>query len=138
MARRSVFEQIGLFDEDYFLYFEEVDLMKEAAKANLEVWHNPNARVIHIGGGATNIKDARAQSGRLPPYWYDSWRRYFVKHHGRLGACLAASCWLAGRSLFNLKRMVRSSNDQGGGPVASDLIWRALIPALANGAKKTS
>ena len=110
MVRRTVFERIGLLDEEYFLYFDEVDFMKSAAKANLEVWHNPNARVMHMAGSATKIKNVRAQNGRLPPYWYDSWRRYFLKHHGRLGALLAGSGWLTGHLLQSLKRIFRAGD----------------------------
>ena len=137
MVRRTVFEQIGLLDEGYFLYFDEVDFMKSAAKAKLEVWHNPNARVIHVAGSATKIKNSRSEYGGLPPYWYDSWRRYFVKHHGRFGAFLAGSGWLTGHLLHSLKRAIRTESHKSGGPSATEFITRGLLPALGNGLNRT-
>ena len=133
MVRRTVFDQIGLLDEGYFLYFDEVDFMKSAAEARLEVWYNPHAKVIHRAGSATKIKNICAQDGELPSYWYNSWRRYFVKHHGRLGASLAGACWLAGHVVCSAKRLVRSDNATTGGASPTKFIQRALVPAIRSG-----
>jgi N-acetylglucosaminyl-diphospho-decaprenol L-rhamnosyltransferase len=136
MVRQTVFGRIGLSDEGFFLYFDEVDFMKSAAEAGLEVWYNPHARVIHAAGSATKIKNVRAENGKLPAYWYDSWRYYFLKHHGRLGAFVAGSGWLMGHLLQSLKKLFRADDHKAGGLSAVEFITRALIPALGSGRNK--
>ena len=136
MVRREVFSQLGMMDEGYFLYFEEVDFMKSAAKADLQVWSNPYARVIHEAGASTKIKNSHSQDGPLPSYWYDSWRRYFVKHHGRLGALLAGTSWLLGKLLYTSKMLLQSGKDQSGGRTTSDFLVRGMAPILRKRAQR--
>lgn len=50
MVRRSVFDRIGLLDERFFIWFEEVDFCRRAVDAGLDVMYTPQARVIHHGG----------------------------------------------------------------------------------------
>ena len=49
MVRRSVFEKIGLLDENTFLYCEEVIYSHLLKKNNIEIWVYPKAEVIHLG-----------------------------------------------------------------------------------------
>lgn len=48
--KREVFDKIGLFDEKFFIWFEEVDLCKRIIKAGLEIKYFPQAKIIHWGG----------------------------------------------------------------------------------------
>ena len=57
MLRTAALQSVGLFDEGFFLYYEETELMLRMQKAGWITWHEPNARVIHAGGAATNIRD---------------------------------------------------------------------------------
>ncbi|MEX2081494.1 MAG: glycosyltransferase family 2 protein [Dehalococcoidia bacterium] len=93
-VRREVLEQVGLLDEGYFLYFDEVDLCRRAANAGWECWTLPNACIVHLEGAATGIRDVTSRRAR---YWFESRRRYFLKHHGRAGLLLADACWALGR-----------------------------------------
>lgn len=54
LVRRSAFEDIGGFDERYFMYFEDVDLGYRLAKAGLRNVYEPRAQVRHVGGTSTN------------------------------------------------------------------------------------
>lgn len=99
MMRFSAIRDLGFFDPDYFLYFEEVDLMKRAARAGWETRYVPRARVIHAEGQATNVRSGDSTCPRRPGYWYDSWRTYFGKIHGPLGLRLAALSWIAGAAV---------------------------------------
>ncbi len=45
--RRSVLEQVGLFDERYFMYFEEADLCRRIRNAGYEIWCVPTAQMWH-------------------------------------------------------------------------------------------
>jgi GT2 family glycosyltransferase len=51
--RRSAFDQLGGFDEDYFMYAEEVDLCWRARQAGWEVHFAPVTDVVHRGGAST-------------------------------------------------------------------------------------
>lgn len=48
--RREVIDRIGPLDEDYFIWFEEVDFCKKATDAGFEVWYTPSVRCIDYVG----------------------------------------------------------------------------------------
>jgi GT2 family glycosyltransferase len=78
-CKRSAWEQIGGFDEAFFLYHEDVDLCLRAAQAGWEVWHVPEAVILHHSG-ASFARDQEAQKGA----YYTSQRYLFRKHTGWL------------------------------------------------------
>lgn len=89
MMRQSVLDRIGLFDETFFLYFEETDLSRRAALAGWPTDYVVESRVAHIGSASTGMKTWT----RVPGYWFDSRLHYFTKNHGRIyaaGVTLAA------------------------------------------------
>lgn len=53
MMRRSLFDQIGQFSEDYFMYAEDMDLCYKVRQAGYGNYYVPNATVFHFGGGST-------------------------------------------------------------------------------------
>jgi GT2 family glycosyltransferase len=123
IVRRQVFEQIGLLDEGYFLYFEEVDFCVRARKAGWKICFVPGSRVVHLEGAATGIGEL---ARRRPAYWYDSRRRYFVKHFGVPGLLLADALWAAGRASLALRRLLRlgrGGRDRDPKRFAFDLLW---------------
>jgi GT2 family glycosyltransferase len=54
LIRRSAFEEVGGFDEVYFMYFEEVDLCFRLHARRREVHFTPAATVVHVGGASTS------------------------------------------------------------------------------------
>ena len=105
LVRRQVFERVGLIDEAYFLYFEEVDFLLRAKRAGFRTFYVPQSRVVHQMGASTGVTDEKAAPRRIPTYWFDSRRRYFVKNHGLTHAALADSAFLVGRALQKLRRL---------------------------------
>jgi N-acetylglucosaminyl-diphospho-decaprenol L-rhamnosyltransferase len=53
-VRRSVLARLGLLDEDYFFYFEEIEWCQRARRIGAEVFYLPAARAIHTGGRTAN------------------------------------------------------------------------------------
>jgi len=102
MMRMSMLDRIGLFDEAYFLYFEETELLLRGARAGWQTWYVPQSRVVHIGSVTTGMK----QWQRMPSYWYDSRKRYFTKNHGRAYAACALLAHLAGGGLHRLRSLL--------------------------------
>jgi GT2 family glycosyltransferase len=78
ILRRAALETVGLLDESYFMYTEEVDLCRRLARGGWEVHWVPSAVVIHHGGGSTE-QVAREMFVQL----YESKVRYFRKQHSR-------------------------------------------------------
>ena len=101
-VRREVFAEIGLLDEAYFIWFEEVDFCKRAHDAGWRVAYVPSVAVMHRGGASF----AKALTFRKQRYFTASMRTYFKKHRGSwtlvllalpmligLGAAAALSLW---------------------------------------------
>lgn len=102
LARTSVLNRIGLFDETFFLYFEETDLCLRAYRAGEEVHFVRESRTCHIGSVATGMKTWR----RTPPYWYESRWYYYTKNHGRAYAIAATVMNVSGTALWRLRRWI--------------------------------
>lgn len=131
IIRTKVIQEIGLMDEGFFLYFEEVDFCKRAKAAGWECWYVPESRVMHLEGASTGIKEINK---RRPRYWYDSRRRYFVKHHGIFGLILADCLWATGRVTYLLRRALKlGAQGENRDPrlFMFDLLWGDLRSILS-------
>jgi GT2 family glycosyltransferase len=53
LARRCAVEAAGLFDECFFLYFEDIDLCRRLRDLSYELVYFPSVRVVHLGGATT-------------------------------------------------------------------------------------
>ena len=76
MARREVLRQVGLFDEQFFIYCEEVDWQRRIRDQGWRIACVPQARVTHLGGGSS--------SQALPASLYHLWNsrlRFYAKHY---------------------------------------------------------
>jgi len=123
MMRQSVLDQIGLFDETFFLYYEETDLCRRAAQAGWPTDYVPESRVAHIGSVSTGMKTW----GRIPQFWLDSRLHYYVKNHGRLYATAATLAAVLGGALWRF-RLLFQRKDRGDPP-------RYLRDLVAHGAR---
>lgn len=83
LVRRDVYLDIGGLDESFFMYAEEVDLCYRLARAGWQVWYQPQARVVHVGGGSSQNRRTQREldlyRGRL---------HFFRRHYGEIPACL--------------------------------------------------
>jgi len=59
VLRREALDQVGLLDDGYFMYTEEVDLCHRLALAGWELWWEPRAEVVHFG--AASSRQAREE-----------------------------------------------------------------------------
>ena len=65
LARRSAIEDAGGFDEDFFMFSEEVDLCYRMRKARWTVEFYPEAEFIHVGGASTRLEWGRMYREQL-------------------------------------------------------------------------
>ena len=108
LVRREVFERVGLFDEGFFLYYEETDLCRRAAREGFETWFVPEAAVAHVGSASTDFQNLAKPR---PRYWFESRNRYFLKHHGRAYLALANAGWVVSFALWRVRRFLQRSPD---------------------------
>lgn len=85
VLRREALQQVGLFDEEFFLYSEEVDLQFRLRQAGWEVHYFPDATVVHHESQFS----ADIPERRINEMWR-SRHRYWRKHHSGTGARVAA------------------------------------------------
>ncbi|HEX2906736.1 MAG TPA: glycosyltransferase family 2 protein [Phototrophicaceae bacterium] len=91
MLRREVIQQTGGFDEQFFMYCEEIDWAWRIHKAGWEVWCVPAARVTHLGGQST----AQVRPRSLINLW-TSRLQLFRKHYPAWKYALARRLIAAG------------------------------------------
>ncbi len=85
ILRPAMLEKIGLFDTNFFLYYEEVDLCLRFRRAGFDVWYWPDIVVVHIGGESSRQLKSLEFSQRAAQVVL--WRMrstllYYRKHHG--------------------------------------------------------
>jgi len=90
LMRLDHLSEVGFFDPDFFLYYEEVELMWRLRRAGYRALYVPQARVTHIAGAATQVASHDKRAKPSPAFVYESWRMYYVKSHGRLYALTLA------------------------------------------------
>jgi hypothetical protein len=132
MVRREAFDGIGLLDEQFFMYSEEVDFCRRVWDAGHEVWYSPAGTVTHYWGGQNSV------SSRTFLWLLASQFLYLRKHYRgleRVSMILLKYIGLAFRAVvyacigcltLNRKLLAKSS-------YTVTAIWRLLvtpIPAL--------
>lgn len=78
MLRREAIDKVGLLDEDFFMYGEDIDLSYRLLKGGYENWYVP-ARILHYKGESTH-----KSSFRYVHVFYDAMFIFFRKHYGHL------------------------------------------------------
>ncbi|HVU79726.1 MAG TPA: glycosyltransferase family 2 protein [Gaiellaceae bacterium] len=78
LVRRDAVDAVGLFDEEFFMFSEEVDWMTRFRRAGWTVLFYPGAEVVHVGGAS--------HGGRMYVENLRGHLRFMAKHHGRRAA----------------------------------------------------
>jgi len=102
VLRRAALDAVGLFDEDLFLFFNDVDLCLRLWRAGWRIRYLPDAEVVHVGGASTSRYD------RFVVEWHRNRLAYYRKHYGPLGAGLLRLV-IAARAIeesFRIRRRV--------------------------------
>lgn len=106
LLKAEMVAQIGLMDEGYFLYFEDVEYCLRARLAGWRIALCPESVVVHYRGGSGPVKALAQARKRLPPYYYASRTRFFRQAHGVTGPLRANLMWLLGRFLTQGRRLL--------------------------------
>ena len=84
MVRRQVLDQVGLMDDGYFMYAEEVDLCWRIKQAGWQIWYTPDATIVHHQAAST-----RQFRGEMVVQLHRSRYRFFEKSYGAAFATAA-------------------------------------------------
>jgi GT2 family glycosyltransferase len=76
MIRMSLLNQVGLFNEKYFAYYEDVDLSFRIREAGYKLMLIPNSVIYHIGGGSSNTPEKRKEGYLSPDVHYYNTRNH--------------------------------------------------------------
>lgn len=127
IVRREVFEKIGLMDEAYFMYCEEMDFCLQANKAGWSCWYVPESRVVHLVGQSSGVTDTKKPPKRLPQYWFDSRRRYFLKNYGLVYTALTDVSWASGFGVWRLRRVLQGKPDGDPPNLLTDFVTNSVF-----------
>ena len=98
MIRKDLFQELGGWDEKYFLYYEDIDLCKRVKNQGYKVLVNLKTDIIHLGGRSLKKNKERKK------HYYRSQDLYFKKHHSLftyLGIKLSRDAIKQGQKLFS-------------------------------------
>lgn len=70
LIKREVFEKVGVFDDKYFLYYEDADLNERIKRAGYEIYYVPTAVLVHVnasssGGAGSPLQDYYITRNRM-------------------------------------------------------------------------
>ncbi len=128
MVRREVFDAIGLLDDGYFMYFEEVDFCLRARRAGFPCWYVPGSRVVHLVGQSSGVTAASEKRRRRPRYWFEARRRYFRSNHGRAKSFAADLTHALAYSTYRVRRVVQRKPDQDPHLMLWDFVRYNFLP----------
>lgn len=109
LIRSKVFFDVGLLDDKFFMYFEDVEFCFRAKKAGWIIRNHPAARVVHLRGGSSPVKANAIARKRQARYYYESRTRYYYKVFGRFGLFAANLLWTAGWLFSRLRSLLQRS-----------------------------
>jgi GT2 family glycosyltransferase len=90
LVRRAAIDCVGLFDPDFFMYGEDLDLCYRVKAAGWKIWYVPSAMAVHVKGTSTRQVPMRMQYEFHRAMW-----TYHRKHHAAaLPAPANAAIWL--------------------------------------------
>lgn len=81
MIRTAAMHKVGLLDEQFFMYAEDLDWCKRVREANYHIWYEPKVKVIHhkYKSGISSL--SRQTAVKTKAVFYDTMLQYYDKHY---------------------------------------------------------
>jgi hypothetical protein len=112
LVRREALDDVGLMDERYFVYMDDVDLCQRIRDAGWSVWYEPKAEAVHLMGGSS-----KQVAGEASPTAIENFNDYFRRRHGAVAVRVLEAMQLAGYSaraaLYGARRLIRAHPSDG-------------------------
>jgi len=98
LLRAEMIREVGLLDDAFFMYYEDVDYCHRVWQSRWRVRYEPSIIARHLHARSSGIGAAKGERRSLPRYFYESRSRYFARHRGgRVGLAAANLAWMSGR-----------------------------------------
>ena len=102
-VRRQAIEEVGDFDERFFMYMEETDWCYRFHQAGWRIYYTPASAIVHIGEGSSNLRTDRER------LYYQSICAYLQKHEGIISLMGYRVCYFGFvKPMQFLRRLVAS------------------------------
>lgn len=126
MVRRQVFEQVGMFNESYFMYVEEQEFCYRARLRGWTVLYTPIDSIVHTreSTGVTKLQYINTRKNTV---------RFIRTYQGRINAAAAAGLFISSSALKYLSSFVRGSQYCGFDRRWFRLLWSELMSVVADG-----
>jgi len=105
ILRREMIRAVGMLDEKFFAYFEDMDYCLAAARKGWQTWYVPASRVVHLEGASSGFRFS--PSATPPDYYFAGRRQYFLKNHGPFWAAATDAALIAGCALGFFYAIIR-------------------------------
>jgi GT2 family glycosyltransferase len=115
LLRRSALDEVGVFDEGYWMYMEDIDLCYRLAQAGWKTWYEPEARVVHLKGGTVGGQ----RSARLVYSFHRGMARFYRKHYAPGRSVLENVAVYAGITAKFALALVRGASSRAPVPFSS-------------------
>jgi N-acetylglucosaminyl-diphospho-decaprenol L-rhamnosyltransferase len=146
IIRLKVLQDIGLLDEGYYTYFDDIDFCYNARRAGWPTWYVAESRVVHLEGQSTGVTNKILQ--RRPSYLFEARRRYFLKNHSPVYAAFVDAARIIGLALWRMRTIITGKQDSAPPYILSDSIKHSVFltgfklrdvqnPVLASESAKT-
>lgn len=134
LIRAELLKEIGLLDERYFMYFEEIDYCLQAIRAGWKVIFYPDGEVIHLRGqsSAATKKQITKTGKQLIGFRVKSEFRYYRKNFGVLSLFLSAGVEVFWKGLTLLKNITKNDDYSKIKKEEAILILNTIIKTLLN------
>jgi GT2 family glycosyltransferase len=112
--RRSALDEVGLFDEGFWMYMEDLDLCYRFKEAGWVTWYEPTVTIIHVKAGTSGQNRRPRQNYAFHYGMFRFYRKHYAPQRNRLASgaiYLAIAMKLAGsmaRSAINRRLMLRT------------------------------
>jgi N-acetylglucosaminyl-diphospho-decaprenol L-rhamnosyltransferase len=103
LIRRSALEGVGLFDEGYWMYMEDLDLCYRFAEAGWVTWYEPSVTVIHVKAGSSGPVRSPRLNYAFHYGMYRFYREYYAPTRSRL-VSMAVYAGIAVKLLLSVAR----------------------------------
>jgi GT2 family glycosyltransferase len=136
VVRRQALEQVGYFDERFFLYYEEIDLCRRIKSAGYEIWYWPDVVVSHLGGQSSKTLtdlDLSPTGSQLTLWRMRSELLFRRKHYGLLSTWAAMQLEI----IWNLLRIEKNRLSHSEKAEENSLRSRAAIDLMNRAWRET-
>jgi N-acetylglucosaminyl-diphospho-decaprenol L-rhamnosyltransferase len=118
LMRREAIEDIGGFDESFFMYVEDLEWGYRARTRGWETWFTPDALVVHVGNASGEQRYGASRTAT----WLANTYRFYARHHGPIGTAAYRSANALGATLVAGRAALHGERDRA-------KYWSRQVPA---------